>query len=262
MKSRIRQTTFKQFNWGGKRRGAGRKSKGERAGVSHAKRPEIDPRCPLHVTLKLVPGVTTMRSWDELDLLQPYASEKYFKAIRQADRHNVATLKRLENLLASGSRKQIRTFRDSVRKEYRDMKKIQLDAWSRYQHELMAKRDSMLASHFGEPAAVVKMTRPYEAGEFLAENLDERFSARIMAAFLVRHLDRKSEEAKKLAKNRDVEEMTAALYNGGSHNVKRMLAGLIRSLPETQRYMKKVPATRKRLDIAAASVAPPVLESR
>ena len=199
---------------------------------------------------------------DELDLLQPYASDKYFKAIRQADRHNVATLKRLENLLATGSRKQIRTFRDSVRKEYRDMKKIQLDAWSRYQHELMAKRDSMLASHFGEPAAVVKMTRPYEAGEFLAENLDERFSARIMAAFLVRHLDRKSEEAKKLAKNRDVEEMTAALYNGGSHNVKRMLAGLIRSLPETQRYMKKVPATRKRLDIAAASVAPPVLESR
>jgi REP element-mobilizing transposase RayT len=69
MKSRIRQTTFKQFNWGGKRRGAGRKSQGERAGVSHAKRPEIDPRCPLHVTLKLVPGVTTMRSWDELDLL-------------------------------------------------------------------------------------------------------------------------------------------------------------------------------------------------
>src|SRR5688572_29824208 len=69
MKSRIRQTTFKRFNWGGKRRGAGRKPKGERAGVSHAKRPEIDPRCPLHVTLKLEQGITTMRSWNELDLL-------------------------------------------------------------------------------------------------------------------------------------------------------------------------------------------------
>ena len=200
---------------------------------------------------------------DELDLLQPYASERYFTAIRTADRHNVATLKRLEKLLATGTRKQIRTFRDSVRKEYRDMKKIQLDAWGRYQHELMAKRDSMLTTHFGEPAAVVKTTRPYEAGEYLAKHLDERFSARTMAAFLVRHLDRKSEEAKKLApKNRDIEEMTAALYNGGSHNVKRMLAGLIRSLPETQRYMKKVPATRRRLDIAAASVVPQAVETR
>jgi len=27
-----------------------------------------------------------------------------------------------------------------------------------------------------------------------------------------------------------------------------MLVGLIRSLPETERYMKKVPATRRRLD--------------
>ena len=64
MKSRIRQTTFKQFNWGGKRRGAGRKPKGERAGVSHAKRPEINPRHPLHVTLKLEAGISTLRSWN------------------------------------------------------------------------------------------------------------------------------------------------------------------------------------------------------
>ena len=47
--------------------------------------------------------------------------------------------------------------------------------------------------------------------------------------------------------------MTAALYNGGSHNVKRMLAGLIASLPETERYMRKVPATRRRLDSVVAS---------
>jgi hypothetical protein len=48
--------------------------------------------------------------------------------------------------------------------------------------------------------------------------------------------------------------MTAALYNGGSHNVKRMLAGLIRTLPETEKYMRKVPATRRRLDSVIAGV--------
>jgi len=46
----------------------------------------------------------------------------------------------------------------------------------------------------------------------------------------------------------------AALYNGGSHNVKRMLAGLIRTLPETEKYMRKVPATRRRLDSVIAGV--------
>ena len=51
------------------------------------------------------------------------------------------------------------------------------------------------------------------------------------------------------------EAMTAALYNGGSHNVKRMLAGLIRTLPETEKYMRKVPATRRRLDGVIAGAA-------
>jgi hypothetical protein len=94
----------------------------------------------------------------------------------------------------------------------------------------------------------------------LAGELDERFSAKQMAAFLVRHLERKAEEARKLTDpddDRRVEEMTAALYNGGSHNVKRMLAGLIASLPETQKYMKKVPATRRRLDATIADVGLP-----
>ncbi|HVF17005.1 MAG TPA: hypothetical protein VNA21_08840 [Steroidobacteraceae bacterium] len=201
---------------------------------------------------------------DELELLRPYASNRYFGAIRKADRHNVATLKRLQVLLDSGTRKQVRSFRDSVRKEYRDMKKTQFDAWHRYQYELIAKRDTMLELHFGAPAALIKKDKPYEAGEYLAQHLDERFSAKTMAAFLVRHLDRKAAEARKLARRNknDVEEMTAALYNGGSHNVKRMLVGLIRSLPETQRYMKKVPATRRRLDIAAASVLNPAVETR
>jgi hypothetical protein len=41
MKKRARQRGFGFTNWGGKRRGAGRKPKGERAGVSHAKRPRL-----------------------------------------------------------------------------------------------------------------------------------------------------------------------------------------------------------------------------
>jgi hypothetical protein len=186
---------------------------------------------------------------EELDLLEPYAGERYFARIKTADEHNRAVLKQLRKLLDEGSRAELRTFRNEIRLEYRALKAEQLAAWKRYQKELAAKRDVMLEERFGMPAAEVKKTLPYEAGEFLGENLDERFSAKKMATFLVLHLERKAEEARLLAKpSDDVEEMTAALYNGGSHNVKRMLAGLIRSLPETQRYMKKVPATRRRLD--------------
>ena len=107
----------------------------------------------------------------------------------------------------------------------------------------------MLEKHFGMDDKYVKKAMAYEASEYLGEHLDDRFSAKSMSRFLVRHLDRKATEARKLAKSeKDVERMTAALYNGGSHNVKRMLAGLIRTLPETEKYMKKVPATRRRLD--------------
>jgi hypothetical protein len=192
---------------------------------------------------------------DELDLLLPYAPPEYTANIRKDKKHNLAVLRQLDGLLDHGSRSQIKKFRDSVRREYRDLKRTQLDSWRRYQLDLAAKRDALLEKHFNQPASVVKKTMPYEAGELLAERLDERFSARLMASFLVRHLERKAEEARKLARPKDnVEEMTAALYNGGSHNVKRMLAGLISSLPETQRYMKKVPATRRRLDAKIAGI--------
>src|SRR6185503_2204091 len=186
---------------------------------------------------------------DELDLLDPYASNKYYEAIKDMDEHNRAVLKKLEKLIESGSRAELRSFRNDVRKEYRALKETQLVTWVRYQKELIAKRDRMLEKHFRMDAATVKRTMAYEASEYLGENLDDRFSAKSMAKFLVRHLDRKTNEARKLAtKEKDVERMTAALYNGGSHNVKRMLAGLIRSLPETEKYMRKVPATRRRLD--------------
>jgi REP element-mobilizing transposase RayT len=68
MRRRIRQTTFKQFNWGGKRRGAGRNPKGERAGVSHAKRPELKREHPLLVTLSIDKSLPNLRVVPVLEL--------------------------------------------------------------------------------------------------------------------------------------------------------------------------------------------------
>lgn len=186
---------------------------------------------------------------EELTMLDDYAPANYRETIAEADRQNLKTLKKLGRLLEFGSRAELRAFRDSTRRTYRSLKLTQLASWNRYMSDLASERDRMLAAHFGTSATVVKKTMPYEAGEYLGEHLDVRFSARQMATFLVRHLERKAEEARRIRRSRyGVEEMTAALYNGGSHNVKRMLAGLIASLPETERYMKKVPATRRRLD--------------
>lgn len=192
---------------------------------------------------------------DELELLGPYASKKYFRRIKEMDAHNEKVLARLGRLLDNGSRKQLRDFRNETRKEYRALKQEQMVAWAAYQKELIATRDRMLEKHFGMDDKLVKKTMAYEASEYLGANLDDRFSAKSMARFLVQHLDRKGREAKALAgDDKDVEAMTAALYNGGSHNVKRMLAGLIRTLPETDKYMRKVPATRRRLDSVIAGV--------
>jgi hypothetical protein len=188
---------------------------------------------------------------DELDLLSPFAAKRYYARIADMDDHNKAVLNRLGKLLEHGSRAELRSFRNDVRTEYRALKQTQLASWVRYQKELIAERDRMLEAHFGMDDRIVKKEFAYEASEYLGEHLDDRFSAKSMSRFLVCHLDRKGVEARKLTKGgseREVEEMTAALYNGGSHNVKRMLAGLIRTLPETEKYMKKVPATRRRLD--------------
>jgi REP element-mobilizing transposase RayT len=46
---------------GGKRRGAGRKPKGPRAGAPHKMRPELKSRYPVHVVLRVVPEVGTLR---------------------------------------------------------------------------------------------------------------------------------------------------------------------------------------------------------
>ena len=46
---------------GGKRLGAGRKPKGERAGVSHAARTKLTKRFPVHVTMRIADGLPSLR---------------------------------------------------------------------------------------------------------------------------------------------------------------------------------------------------------
>ena len=57
---------------GGRREGAGRKPKGKRAGVSHKTRPFLDAAHPLHVTMRVVPGIARLRK------------DKQHRVIRQA----------------------------------------------------------------------------------------------------------------------------------------------------------------------------------
>src|SRR5215471_12580361 len=60
------------FRRGGKRRGAGRKPKGARAGERHEARPEFKPYHPLHVVMRVAPEVGSLRR------------RAMYKAIREA----------------------------------------------------------------------------------------------------------------------------------------------------------------------------------
>jgi REP element-mobilizing transposase RayT len=65
--------------WGGARPGSGPKKK-RGAGVSHQKRPELSKHHPVHVTIKLVEGLPSLR------LMEPYhAILRCFEAIRERD---------------------------------------------------------------------------------------------------------------------------------------------------------------------------------
>ncbi len=48
--------------WGGRRAGSGRRPAGDRQRVAHQRRPPHDRHCPVHVTLRTVPGVPSLRS--------------------------------------------------------------------------------------------------------------------------------------------------------------------------------------------------------
>ena len=56
-----RQTGFVFRTWGGARKGAGRKPAGAKAGAPHTRRPKVDDRVPLHLTMR-VAGVPSLRS--------------------------------------------------------------------------------------------------------------------------------------------------------------------------------------------------------
>jgi REP element-mobilizing transposase RayT len=60
---RVRKRHVQQelFRRGGKRKGAGRKPKGDRAGSPHRTRPEITARHALHVVMRVTPAVGNMR---------------------------------------------------------------------------------------------------------------------------------------------------------------------------------------------------------
>ncbi len=66
MASRLRRPVQlelpKHAGWGGRRKGAGRKPKGERALVTHGARPVLLARFPVHVTLRVLPHVWNLRS--------------------------------------------------------------------------------------------------------------------------------------------------------------------------------------------------------
>jgi REP element-mobilizing transposase RayT len=57
-----RQLGFEFRTWGGARKGAGRKPKGAKAGVSHLRRPALAARFPVHVTVRMLPHVWNLRS--------------------------------------------------------------------------------------------------------------------------------------------------------------------------------------------------------
>ena len=64
------QSEFGFINWGGKRRGAGRKPKGERAGVAHEKRERTCERFPVLLTLRLRAGLPSLRANESHRLLR------------------------------------------------------------------------------------------------------------------------------------------------------------------------------------------------
>jgi len=68
-KRHVQQELFRQ---GGKRKGAGRKPNGARAGASHEMRPEIKPSQALHVVLRVDPAVGSLRR------------RKMYQALREA----------------------------------------------------------------------------------------------------------------------------------------------------------------------------------
>ena len=67
---RSQQTEFVFRTWGGKRRGAGRKPKGRRAGVPHRARPALAARFPVHVTVRVETACRGLRTKRRLQVVR------------------------------------------------------------------------------------------------------------------------------------------------------------------------------------------------
>ncbi len=61
---------IKQNNWGGKRKGGGRKPHGKRAGVSRRRRPDFDHRHPIHVTVRVKEDVANLRTKERVKVVR------------------------------------------------------------------------------------------------------------------------------------------------------------------------------------------------
>jgi REP element-mobilizing transposase RayT len=85
MKTKARQREFGFTNWGGRRRGAGRKPKGERAGVSHAKRPRLCARHPVLITLRLRAGLPSLRYNEAHELVRGALAANSSEAFQVAE---------------------------------------------------------------------------------------------------------------------------------------------------------------------------------
>lgn len=187
---------------------------------------------------------------DDLELLVPWVGESFWRRVLRDDEQNLALLLRLERLMEEQSEPvALKALRDEVYARYQELKDEQRISWKAYQRDLVKKRDDLLRRTFGgDPQEIIK-TRAWEAADVLARELDDRFSPIHMAHFLVRHTLTKHSEARALGvDDAELVRLTAGLYNGGGHNIKRIRSCLLRSLTETDNYMEKVPATQRRLE--------------
>lgn len=187
---------------------------------------------------------------EELEALRPVANETFFRRIAEGDAHNLTTLHELEKLIERGApRAEMKHFHTRVQRDYTYLRNLQRTGWAKYERTLTAQRDTLLRKQFGANPSTVIRNRPYEAGEYLGEALDARFSPTRMAEFLAAHLTTKQQQARDLGiADENLAAWTAALYNGGAVNVKRMQSGLIGALRETEKYMKAVPARTAQLE--------------
>jgi hypothetical protein len=76
MRKRHLQVELEFHRRGGRRRGAGRKPAPGRRRVSHARRPDLDPRNPAHITLRVLDGVGRLRRRDAYKVVRGVMLER------------------------------------------------------------------------------------------------------------------------------------------------------------------------------------------